>query len=222
MNEETWKPIPGYKNYEVSNLGRIRSYRKANKGIPKILQGSTTKQGYKSIGLPGKTLTIHRLVMLAFVGPCPEGLEVCHNDGNKLNNTTDNLRYDTRTSNLLDTIKHNGGVHPNKKVMKSVSERRVYSKHKNSINIYEFARFIFQPSITKSMIVDFITSKLSPLQLSTYILVRENLNCQSSLVSESLKITIFQVNNLLRQLMRLKLVDRVKSGGVYRYRVVEV
>ncbi len=47
--------------------------------------------------------------MEAHVGACPDGQEVCHNDGNTLNNRLDNLRYDTRRANNLDTVLH--GTH---------------------------------------------------------------------------------------------------------------
>jgi hypothetical protein len=49
---------------------------------------------------------IHRVVLLAFVGPCPDGMEACHNDGDRTNDSLSNLRWDTRESNILDTIKH--------------------------------------------------------------------------------------------------------------------
>jgi hypothetical protein len=56
--------------------------------------------------LKGRNYYTHRLVLLAFVGPCPEGLEGCHNDGDPSNNRLDNLRWDTRESNMADQIKH--------------------------------------------------------------------------------------------------------------------
>jgi len=49
---------------------------------------------------------IHVLVMEAFVGPRPEEMEICHNDGNPGNNRKDNLRYDTPKNNNKDKIKH--------------------------------------------------------------------------------------------------------------------
>ena len=53
---------------------------------------------------------LHRLVLTAFVGPCPEGMEACHNDGTRNNNHVDNLRWDTRTNNNLDKRKHGTAV----------------------------------------------------------------------------------------------------------------
>lgn len=40
------------------------------------------------------------------MGPCPDGLEVCHYDGNGENNRLDNLRYDTRAANHKDAKRH--------------------------------------------------------------------------------------------------------------------
>lgn len=63
-----------------------------------------------------KLKTIYRLVLENFVGPCPDGLEACHNDDNLLNNNLTNLRWDTHDSNVKDKIKHgrvrSGEQHP--------------------------------------------------------------------------------------------------------------
>lgn len=52
--------------------------------------------------------------MLAFVGPCPDGMEVCHNDGNPENNRVENLRYGTRSDNMRDKRKHGTCYNSNK------------------------------------------------------------------------------------------------------------
>jgi hypothetical protein len=52
---------------------------------------------------------VHRLVLEAFVGPCPEGMVGCHNDGDPLNNRLDNLRWDTPSNNERDKWVH--GTH---------------------------------------------------------------------------------------------------------------
>ena len=56
-------------------------------------------------------LMVHRLVLEAFVGPCPAGLNACHNDDDRTNNALDNLRWDTAESNWKDR-KRNGRHHP--------------------------------------------------------------------------------------------------------------
>ncbi len=57
-----------------------------------------------------KRHAIHKLVLEAFIGKCPNGLEGCHNDGNVKNNSLPNLRWDTHQSNIDDCVKH--GVLP--------------------------------------------------------------------------------------------------------------
>lgn len=46
------------------------------------------------------------LVMLAFVGPRPDGLDVCHGNGNPADNRLENLRYGTRSENMRDALRH--------------------------------------------------------------------------------------------------------------------
>jgi hypothetical protein len=45
-------------------------------------------------------------VLEAFVGPCPEGMQACHNNGNRLDNRLENLRWDTPSANQKDRIHH--------------------------------------------------------------------------------------------------------------------
>lgn len=49
---------------------------------------------------------VHRLVLETFVSARPVGMEACHNDGNPLNNSVTNLRWDTHKANLKDRDKH--------------------------------------------------------------------------------------------------------------------
>ena len=113
--EEVWKDIPGYEgSYQVSTLGRVKSLPRVVQ-IPcygtrtlseKMLRLSRCTSGHLYVNLRKDGSThhseIHRLVMLAFVGPCPPGMEVCHNDSNPQNNRLDNLRYDTHLNNQID------------------------------------------------------------------------------------------------------------------------
>lgn len=115
---ETWKPIPNFNGYEVSDHGRVRSYQKRGGGDgiawsiadtpQRILKGGTKVSGYPFVLLcqngVRKNYPIHQLVMLAFVGPCPESLEVCHNDLSRDNNYLKNLRYDTHSANMKERI----------------------------------------------------------------------------------------------------------------------
>lgn len=113
--EEAWRDIPGYEGrYQVSNLGRVKSLPRVRRGhgggyirVPeRILRGSPDESGHVAInlrdGFNTRHVEIHRLVMQAFVGPCPAGMEVCHNDSNPANNCLENLRYDTHMNNMID------------------------------------------------------------------------------------------------------------------------
>ena len=122
--KEIWKSIPNYPRYEVSNLGRVRSYhghdfKSPNAGKPlskpKIKKLTFDKGcGYLRVGLfnsEGHILAlVHQLVLTAFIGPRPEGMESCHNDGDRLNNHVDNLRWDTRINNFKDRDKHGNTI----------------------------------------------------------------------------------------------------------------
>lgn len=115
--KETWKQVPGFPAYDVSDFGNIRSYYKIGKhkegthlAPQRTLKLWKNTAGYYSVLLweNGERFNkrVHRIVMLAFVGKCPKWLIVCHNDGNKENNNIDNLRYDTQSANIKDAIRH--------------------------------------------------------------------------------------------------------------------
>lgn len=120
MNEE-WRPIPGYEGYyEVSDLGRVRSidrriWNSRGRGFWVRLTGKEltpvrSSSGHYSVMLvregQGTRRFVHRLVLEAFVGRCPDGFEACHGDGNPGNNALPNLRWDTRSANQLDMVRH--------------------------------------------------------------------------------------------------------------------
>jgi hypothetical protein len=121
--EEQWLPIDNYENYyEVSNLGRVRSLPRLTNGrnnSKRLVQGRTLSPGirkktghlYVNLKVNNSTVTrsVHTLVLETFIGPCPPGLECCHNDGNPQNNRVSNLRWDTRVNNIQDMLDH--GTH---------------------------------------------------------------------------------------------------------------
>lgn len=104
---EEWKVISSYPMYEISNLGRVRSYYNSKYGrrtVPKILHNKTDRIGYSFIHLKNsdgrKPLRIHRLVAEAFI-PNPNALpEVNHIDENKQNNVVENLEWCDRLHNV--------------------------------------------------------------------------------------------------------------------------
>lgn len=115
---EQWRPVVGFEgSYEVSNHGRVRSLPRyvnskyCQRRIPgKILTPFAKTYGHLAVHLSaGKRRVnrhIHRLVMEAFVGPCPDGMECCHNNGDASDNRLTNLRWDTSASNTADVTAH--------------------------------------------------------------------------------------------------------------------
>lgn len=119
-SEEEWRPVADFPGYEVSNLGRMRTWRptgryKCTEPLPRILVGTINNKGYRAVGMrrDGKSSTrpVHRLVAIAFLGsPTDERNICCHNDGSRDNNRVENLRWDTHTGNHADKIKHGTSV----------------------------------------------------------------------------------------------------------------
>lgn len=100
--KETWIFIPGFDDYQVSGFGNIKSLKYSKSRILK----PGTASGYRKVRLckSGKVyqFAISHLVLLAFVGDCPKGMEVCHNNGISVDDRLDNLRYDTHEWNMRD------------------------------------------------------------------------------------------------------------------------
>lgn len=102
-----YRAIPGHPQYEAGTNGTIRSLVYSNK--PRLLKASK-RNGYPSVSLGrGLVATVHRLVLETFVGPCPAGMEACHNNGNRNDSRLSNLRWDTRKNNHADKRTH--GTH---------------------------------------------------------------------------------------------------------------
>lgn len=99
--EEEWREVPGYPDYMVSNLGRVKSLKKPRELIMSLVNHY---KGYKCVWLyKQKNIDvkhfIHRLVAEAFI-PNPENKPfVNHIDCNKINNILHNLEWMTESEN---------------------------------------------------------------------------------------------------------------------------
>lgn len=103
-----WYKIKGFESYEITKCGRIRR-GKQEKSL------WLCRNGYLYVDLwKGNSVTkmaLHRILALVFLPPpeTPEHCYVAHNDGDKLNNTLENLRWATPAENVDDKRKH--GTH---------------------------------------------------------------------------------------------------------------
>ena len=112
MVGEEWRAVPGFPGYEVSSLGRVRSWRDFHGGtssVPRILtlradargKNGATKAMSATLFNGGKAyaVSVHKLVLEAFVSPRPCGHEGSHLDGNPSNNHVSNLMWETHRDN---------------------------------------------------------------------------------------------------------------------------
>jgi len=112
---EQWRKIPNFSAYMFSNLGRVMRVERRTATWPgNILKGYKNKDGYIRVNIDrhGHGHFIHNLVANAFIGPCPEGMEVNHKDRNKENNRVENLEYVTHHENMLHAKFSVLGMHP--------------------------------------------------------------------------------------------------------------
>lgn len=100
---DVWKVIPGFERYEVNSTGSIRSVKTNRVLIPHNCKGYLGINLMQSVKIR-RRLSLHSAVMRAFFGPCPEGMQVNHIDGNKLNNALHNLEYVTNYQNAMHAI----------------------------------------------------------------------------------------------------------------------
>lgn len=134
MQEERWLPVVGFQGlYAVSDLGRVKSLARTaavsgggQRPIrERILKTATDRGGYLKVCLCNDSVQehpfVHHLVLKAFIGPRPVGMQCCHFDGNRANNRLTNLRWDTHRANMDDRSRH--GTQP-----KLVGERNGMSK----------------------------------------------------------------------------------------------
>lgn len=115
--DEEWRAIPGYEGiYEASSHGRVRNRHH------KTLSGRITEWGYFAVqlykaGEGSKQMMVHRAVALAFI-PTVEGKTyVNHIDGDKQNNTPENLEWVNRHDNMEHATKagrNHAATNPNR------------------------------------------------------------------------------------------------------------
>lgn len=131
--KEIWKAIIGFPNYEVSNIGRVRSSKSGKLRVLKLSKKQDKDRPcpvYMVASLISPTgdrkkKRVHRLVLEAFVGPAPfDKPHGCHIDGNSTNNWLPNLKWSSAVSNeadkelhgtkLFGTAVHNAKLNPAK------------------------------------------------------------------------------------------------------------
>lgn len=131
MSIERWLPVVGFEGfYEVSDFGRVKrcctvvdvggtgagtSYGSRRPIAERIMRTPANSSGYPLLSLSRngsrKNHYVHALVAEAFLGPRPDGYEVAHRDGNRLNPKAANLMYATPSENNLQKTQHGTSQH---------------------------------------------------------------------------------------------------------------
>lgn len=124
QSSEVWKEIPGFEGYQVSSRGSVRTFwdyatghgrgARTLRDYPvRVMRQAIGHAGHRRVmigrGDTRANQSVHRLVLLAFVGPCPVGHVACHNNGDPSDNRPENLRWGTPSENTLDAVRH--GTH---------------------------------------------------------------------------------------------------------------
>lgn len=123
-----WRNIPGYPGYRVNDKGGVqtfwkqRSYDKYSGPVyyvdsdgrylrPTIGKGGRLRYGLKNINGKFKKIGAAVIVLQAFVGPKPSGMESCHFNDKAYDNRLYNLRWDTHRNNIADRTRNGGTRH---------------------------------------------------------------------------------------------------------------
>lgn len=111
-----YRDIPGFTGYRVGSDGSIWSMKSrkdpnaTRAGNWQRLKLTQRKSGYITacfrIGKKNYVRYVHHLVLEAFVGPRPDGMECCHGIGGASDNSVENLRWGTKAENFADKRLH--------------------------------------------------------------------------------------------------------------------
>lgn len=133
--EIEWRNCPSLEGYEVSEYGHLRRNIALENHASRYPVGREYSYGLAGKGYPfynikvgdkRKNIYAHKLVAEAFIGARPEGMEIAHNNGDKMNCHYSNLRYTTAAENNADKIVHGtytaGDTHPTVKLKTDQAE----------------------------------------------------------------------------------------------------
>lgn len=116
---ERWLPIPRFGGeYEASDQGRVRGVDRVlvnRHGHSRLWRGRIRalvpdRTGYLAVRIHERGYAVHRLILEAFVGPCPGGMETLHRNGVRDDNRVENLTWGTPSENGFDRVRHR--THP--------------------------------------------------------------------------------------------------------------
>jgi hypothetical protein len=165
-NLKQTKPIPDFPAYSITKAGQVWSNYYGGRWLKFNL--CSDGRHHEVLCKKGQTYPklVHRLVLETYIGPCPDGMECRHLDGNPLNNNLSNLRWGTKSENVRDAINHGtfnaipprfeGETHPNSKLTEQDVRMIVYIRKTNLFTQREIAKMF---NISEYAISDIIRRK---------------------------------------------------------------
>ena len=163
MEKEIWKVVPDFEDYQVSSLGRVKSFKYGKEKIFKMVECNS---GYYSVKLSGKTkkmFSVHVLVAIVFLNHTPNKHKIVVNHKNfiRTDNRVENLEIITNRENLnkkhLNSVSGFSGVHK-------------HSKNKWKSSIYFNGKSIFLGVFnTKEKASEYYQNALKSIELNTEI-----------------------------------------------------
>ena len=165
-----WRSIKDYPEYEISKTGIIR--KRILNSVSKRYKYHYLKRrkphngNYRIVGLKDpntkrfKCISIHKLILESFIGPCPYGHEAHYKDGIKYHDTLENLEWATpsekrKHSFKIGTISHRGEKHPNAKLTNR-DVKKIRHMHEHGITMTNLGK---QYGVTHSAISNIISRK---------------------------------------------------------------
>ena len=127
MSNIEWRDVPGYPGYKASRTGQVIGPR----GLVMRPMKMTTGHLYVITG-DRRKLWVHHAVLLAYVGPRPEGQECRHLDGNPRHNHVGNLAWGTRLENVRDKARHGTELHGEAKSNHRITTEQARAKRVDS------------------------------------------------------------------------------------------
>ena len=120
---EVWKDIPNFKNYQVSNLGNVRSLNYKGTGKTKVLKKTIDTNGRYKLNLNGTTQRIYVLMAITFLNHkrCGHKRVVDHKDNICTNDKLHNLQVITHRLNATKE-KRGTSKYPGVSLIKSTNK----------------------------------------------------------------------------------------------------
>lgn len=168
----TWRMHPKYSDYWISSHGEVKRVSRASP--EKIIKQRLRADGYLDVRIKieknrWRSVKVHTLVLEAFIGERPDGMECRHLDGMANNNKLSNLEWATHSKNCLDKRSHGTMIRGSKSKSSKLSEEDV-------LNIYHLLDGgATMTSVAKEYKVDRATiSRINSGQKWSYLFYRRS------------------------------------------------